>query len=115
MKTIIITMILGVFMTTASFSQTKSGTDNFEVRVDGMGCAFCAKGLEMRFQELKQIEDIKIDLESGTLTFSYPATALLTSDDVVKQVHSAGYTPVSVNVERFNGKVELVTDIPELE
>lgn len=101
MKSIIITLFLAL-ITTAGHAQT----DKFEVRVNGLGCPYCASGLEDSFKELDGISDIKIDIVEGILSFSYPADAKLSLEKVDKQVEKAGYTPKSSKVTRANGKVE---------
>jgi len=94
-------MIMGVF----SISAQKS-YDQFEVQVDGLGCPFCAYGLEKKFKELKGIKDVKIDIETGDFTFIYPSEKTLTLEDVKKQVEKAGYTPITSKVTRASGAIE---------
>jgi copper chaperone CopZ len=81
-------------------------TDEFLVRVDGLGCPFCAYGLEKKFKELKGMEKPKIDMETGNFTFLFPTERKLTIEQVEKQVVAAGYTPVSVQITRADGTVE---------
>ena len=77
------------------------------VQVDGLGCPFCAYGLEKKFKEFKGIKDVKIDIETGDFSFNYPAEKALTLEAVEKQVEKAGYTPITAKVERADGKVEI--------
>ena len=84
--------------------------DKFVVQVDGLGCSFCAFGLDKRMKELKGIKKMKIDMEKGVMTFAYPTAKRLTKADVKQQVKKAGYTPVSVNVTRADGSVELLAE-----
>lgn len=101
MKSLFVTVIIALFTTV---SQAQS--DKFEVRVNGLGCPYCASGLEDSFKEFDDISDIKIDIVEGILTFSYPAEAKLNLEKVEKQVEKSGYTAVSSKVTRANGKVE---------
>lgn len=108
MKSIII-IFLSLFLIGATNHTTTAQskkTDQFKVQVDGLGCPYCAFGLEKKFKELKGIKNMKIDIETGMLTFNYPATKSLNIEDVQQQVDKAGYTPVSVSIERANGKKE---------
>lgn len=103
-KTIIGTLVIGMM---ALFNvQAQNGMDQFMVQVDGLGCPFCAYGLEKKFKEFKGIKDVKIDIETGDFSFSYPAEKALTLADVQKQVEKAGYTPITSKIVRANGKVE---------
>lgn len=89
-----------------AFGQAETALDAFSVKVDGLGCPFCAFGLEKKFKELEGISDIKIEMETGMLTFNYPTEQVLTIDRVEEQVEAAGYTPVTANVTRSYGGIE---------
>ncbi|GAA0873119.1 hypothetical protein GCM10009117_22660 [Gangjinia marincola] len=80
--------------------------DQFMVQVDGLGCPFCAYGLEKKFKEFKGIKDVKIDIETGDFSFSYPSEKALTLEAVEQQVIKAGYTPMSGKVTRADGSVQ---------
>lgn len=108
MKKIILTLVIGL-MTVIGASAQKS-MDHFMVQVDGLGCPFCAYGLEKKFKEFKGIKDVKIDIETGDFSFNYPAEKDLTMVAVVEQVEKAGYTPVTSKIERADGSVETSED-----
>ena len=103
-KTIIVTFVIGI-MTMFSANAQKS-MDKFMVQVDGLGCPFCAYGLEKKFKEFKGIKDVKIDIETGDFSFSYPSEKMLSMADVEQQVEKAGYTPITSRIERADGKIE---------
>jgi len=103
-KTIIMTLVIG--MMTMISATAQNNMDQFQVQVDGLGCPFCAYGLEKKFNELKGIKQVKIDIETGNFTFAYPADKALTMEAVLSQVEKAGYTPVTAKITRANGKVE---------
>lgn len=107
MKNIIL-IIVSIFLfgiTTNGTAQSKN-MDNFTVQVDGLGCPFCAYGLEKKFKELKGIKEVKIEMETGIMDFEYPADKQLSIAQVEQQVEKAGYTPVRVAITRADGKVE---------
>lgn len=98
-----------------SFAQTKT-MDQFTVKVHGLGCPFCAYGLEKKFKELKGIKKLKIEFETGTMTFKYPADKKMSTEQVAEQVDKAAYTATDVMIERADGKVEKKTfEVPEEE
>lgn len=103
-KSIIVTLVIGIM--TMFNVKAQNGMDQFSIQVDGLGCPFCAYGLEKKFKEFKGIKDVKIDIETGDFSFSYPAEKALSLTDVQKQVEKAGYTPITAKIERSNGKVE---------
>ncbi len=103
-KNIILTFLIGVI--TIFTVNAQDGTDKFTVQIDGLGCPFCAYGLEKKFKEFKGIKKVKIDIETGLFTFIYPTAKKLSIERVKKQVQAAGYTPVTTKIERSNGLIE---------
>ncbi|MGB3586908.1 MAG: heavy-metal-associated domain-containing protein [Tunicatimonas sp.] len=105
MKNLII-FILAIFAFAPLANAQSNQRDNYTVRVDGLGCPFCAYGLEKKFKDFKGIKDVKIAMETGVFTFSYPADKPLSIERVEKQVELAGYTPVSTEITRVDGSLE---------
>ena len=103
-KTILVTLVIG--MMTVFGANAQKAMDKIMVQVDGLGCPFCAYGLEKKFKEFKGIKNVKIDIETGDFSFAYPAEKQLTLEAVEKQVEKAGYTPITTKIERTDGKVE---------
>lgn len=103
-RTIIITLVVGIM--TVFTANAQKEMDQFMVQVDGLGCPFCAYGLEKKFKEFKGIKKVKIDIETGDFSFSYPAEKKLSMEAVEQQVEKAGYTPITSKVIRANGTVE---------
>ena len=101
MKTIII-LAFNFFLAFTAIAQY----DQFTVRVDGLGCAFCAAGIENQFSGVEDIKNIEIDLRNGILTYKVPSSQEMTSEEVVRLVDEAGYTAISVDVIRGDGTEE---------
>lgn len=98
MKTFIITLALILGTTFAAWAQ-----DQITVKVDGLGCPFCAYGLEKKFKDFKAIDQIKIKMETGIFTFSYPASEKIKIQAIQAKVIEAGYTPTRVLIKREDG------------
>lgn len=103
-KTIVVTWVIG--MMTVFGANAQKGMDKFMVQVDGLGCPFCAYGLEKKFKEFKGIKDVNIDIETGDFSFAYPTEKALTLAAVQQQVEKAGYTPITAKIVRADGKIE---------
>ncbi len=99
--TIIVTLLFGILAL-----QAQKSMDSFEVQVDGLGCPFCAYGLEKKFKEFKGIKKVAIDIETGDFSFQYPAERTLAMSAVIAQVKKAGYTPNEAKIIRANGATE---------
>ncbi len=107
MKNIILIISLFTsFLFSNSINAQSKDMDNFTVRVDGLGCPFCAYGLEKKFKELKGIKKVTIDMETGIMNFKFPTADVLSIETIEEQVEKAGYTPVSVKITRADGKEE---------
>jgi periplasmic mercuric ion binding protein len=101
MKKIIV--LIAIFF--AAF-KLNAQTDAFSVRVEGLGCPFCAYGLEKKFKDVKGIKDIKINIKTGVMTYNVPEKNNMPLSDVDVRVSKAGYTAKEMSVKRANGKVE---------
>ena len=73
--------------------------------VDGLGCPFCAYGLEKKFKEFKGVKGVRIDMETGQFDFTFPADRPLSIEEVENQVDAAGYTAVNTTIKRADGTV----------
>ena len=107
MKTKIIYILFLGFLSISTVHAQKE-RDNFEIQVDGLGCPFCAYGLEKKFKEFKGIKNVKINIETGDFTFTYPTEKKLTLIQIEEKVRKAGYTPITLKIIRSNGEVETV-------
>jgi len=105
-----IVLIVVAILMAVPVLQAQKNYDQFEVQVDGLGCPFCAYGLEKKFKEFKGIKKVKIDIETGDFSFAYPSEKALTIQEVKQQVKKAGYTPMSGRITRFDGTVEEMKD-----
>lgn len=102
MKTYIAFILALLFGFQTAFSQK----DKFTVKVDGLGCPFCAYGLEKKFKDVDGIAKIAIDIETGVLTYETPAEQAMTLAQVEERVQAAGYTLKHAQVVRSTGTTE---------
>ena len=107
---IILSILLGLNANSLK-AQTKKDVDLFEVTVAGLGCPFCAYGLEKKLKEFKGVKKLKIDMETGDVSFTYPAAKALALTDVESKVDFAGYTAMSTKVTRYNGQIEETAEV----
>ena len=104
MKKIIVILFLGIL--TGYTVNAQKEMDKFQIQVDGLGCPFCAYGLEKKFKEFKGIKNIKIDIETGDFSFTYPTEKALGIKAIIAKVKKAGYTQNTDKIIRANGKIE---------
>lgn len=88
-----------------SFSQT----DAVAVTVEGLGCPYCAAGLEKKLSKIQGIKDIGIELKTGVASFTVPASLKIDETAVRQKVEDAGYTAKAVTILRNKG----IADLPK--
>jgi len=94
----------------------ETNVDKITVQVDGLGCPFCAYGLEKKMLEMDGVKKFRIEMESGLTSFTYPTEKKLSLEEVKAQVDKAGYTPMDLKIERANGTIEHLTfETPEID
>ncbi len=64
----------------------------YQLRVDGLACPFCAYGIEKELKRTDGVESIRIDLNAGTVTVTMAEGATLTEARAGRIVKDAGFT-----------------------
>lgn len=105
MKKIISFVLISLFGLTTLLAQKQ--LEQYQIQVDGLGCPFCAYGLEKKFKEFKGIKNVSIKIETGDFSFQYSSKNPLSMAQVVNQVKKAGYTPKEATIIRADGKKEV--------
>jgi copper chaperone CopZ len=86
MKVKLLTLIIGLGLTTIGFAETIRTT------VNGMVCAFCATGIEKTFRKQLEVESVKVDLPSKQVTIKTKPGKTLGDAKVKEIVTYSGYT-----------------------
>lgn len=101
-KIIALTLVLFLFFIPGLFAQTKQ----VNVKVDGLSCPFCAYGLEKKIKKIDGIENLKIDVEKGMMTFTVAKEKTVSEDEIKKKVKDAGFTPREITYTEIPEKKE---------
>lgn len=64
----------------------------YELRVDGMACAFCAYGIEKKFTKMDGVEGVDINLQKGLVQVKTRADKTFTKDELKTLIHDSGFT-----------------------
>jgi mercuric ion binding protein len=96
--------ILFFIISMISLTSVQAQTDKVFALVDGLGCPFCANGLERTFRDLKEKRQFAINLETSAMTFTMPPESKISVEDIISRVDKAGYTVTSIRIERANGQ-----------
>ena len=64
----------------------------YQLRVDGLACPFCAYGIEKELKRTEGVESLEIDINAGTVTVTMAEGAAMTEDQASRIVADAGFT-----------------------
>jgi copper chaperone len=87
-KRIVLMMIVGLI---GSASALADGTQ-YQMRVDGLACPYCAYGVEKNLKKIDGVEKIEVDLNNGLVTVDVASGVTLTDAQMAKLFTDAGFT-----------------------
>ena len=67
------------------------------VKVQGMVCDFCARGLEKSFGKKKEVKDIDVNLNERRVTIHMEPGADLSDDEITNIIESNGISTVDID------------------
>ncbi len=90
-KTIVISIFSAMVMFSSLQTSFAAGT-NYNIRVDGLACPFCAYGIEKKFKKIDGISNIKIDLDKGLVSVDAKEGVELKEDKMKTLFNDSGFT-----------------------
>jgi mercuric ion binding protein len=88
MKKWILAMAMALIWNAAAFA---AGTQ-YELRVDGLACPYCAYGIEKKLKKTDGVETIDIDINNGVVKVNVAEGVTLTGAQMAKLINDAGFT-----------------------
>ena len=88
MKKLIAMLILTFAWNAAALA---AGTQ-YQMRVDGLACPYCAYGIEKKLKKIKGVDKIDVDLNKGLVTVNVGDGVTLTETQMTKLFKDAGFT-----------------------
>lgn len=88
MRKLILLMIITLFWNATLFAV---GTQ-YNLRVDGLSCPFCAYGIEKKLIRTEGVESVTFDLEKGLVIVKVEEGVILTEGQLKLLVDDAGFT-----------------------
>lgn len=70
------------------------------ITVNGLVCAFCAKGIEKKFKGLEEISNVDVDLDNKLVTVAFKPGKTILDDKLKELIADAGYNVVSIEREK---------------
>ena len=99
MKKLIAPMIAALIWSAAAVAD---GTQ-YQMRVDGLACPYCAYGIEKNLRKIDGVERIDVDLNNGLVTVEVAAGVTLTDAQMAKLFTDAGFTFRSMVIVALDG------------
>ncbi len=76
----------------------------YALQVDGLGCPFCAYGIEKKLSNLQGVNNVKVDIKNAQVIINMNDDAVLSEPQVQKAVMDAGFTLRSFSLQQENEK-----------
>jgi copper chaperone CopZ len=80
--------LLAAMLSTAAFA----GGNQYTLGVDGLGCPFCAYGIEKQLSAIEGVESIETDIKSGQVVVTLVEGKSLREEVARQAVKDAGFT-----------------------
>ncbi len=71
---------------------TFAAQTQYQLRVDGLACPFCAYGIEKELKRTDGVLSLDIDINAGTVTVTMADGAAMTEEKAQQIVKDAGFT-----------------------
>ena len=78
-------------------SMTLAAGTQYDLRVDGLSCPFCAYGIEKKLKKTEGVESVDIDLHRGLVIVKTREGVKLTEAQMKRLVKDAGFTLISLS------------------
>lgn len=89
-----------------NFGEKEANKNSVKViKVHGMVCAFCTNSIEKKFKKQKNVESVKVDLESKTVTLTLKHQGM-PDKEIKKLIKTSGFKSVSIeNKKQVQNKI----------
>lgn len=92
MRTLLFTLLLAMAWPTV----TLAADTQYEIRVDGLACPYCAYGIEKKFMQRGGIKQFDMDFEKGVVKVTLKDGVEMTELQLKQLFDEAGFTYRSV-------------------
>jgi len=91
-------MLISIMVLLWSTPLLAAGTQ-YNLRVDGLACPFCAYGIEKKLIKSDGVESVTFDLEKGLVQVKAKEGVILTEEKLKQLINDAGFTLRSMSEE----------------
>lgn len=83
------------FLLMVMMSNVFSST-GLEIKVKGMVCSFCTTGIEKKFKEQSEVENVVVDMDKSLVTVALKSDQSLSDDKIKELIESAGFNVAEI-------------------
>ncbi len=94
----IITIIFIIAALAGSGFSFAAGTQ-YQLRVDGLACPFCAYGIDKKFIQTEGVESVDIDIKNGLVIVNTVESKIFSEDELKTIIDDTGFTMKSMSVK----------------
>lgn len=80
----------------------------YNLQVDGLGCPFCAYGIEKQLSAIKGVDSVVVDIMKGLVNVTMRQDTHLDKEQARQAVTDAGFTLRSFKQSKINNSYESV-------
>lgn len=94
MRKLVIATIFATGLATPAIAET------IHVGVNGLVCAFCAKGIETSFKKHAAVDTVHVDFDEKLVTLTTKANKKLDDATITQVITDAGYTTTNIHHQK---------------
>lgn len=92
MKIHVLALSLSLLLALVSLTAVQAAGMQYDMRVDGLACPFCAYGIEKKLLNTPGVKSIDINIEKGIVIVKTKPDITFTDEQMKKLFHDAGFT-----------------------
>ncbi len=102
MKTLVAAIALS--LSAVSAAQTGSAPSTIKAEVNGMVCAFCAQGMEVKIKAMPQAKEVLVNLDKRVVAVELKPGQTVTHDKIKQTIADSGYDVVKIETVALSVK-----------
>ncbi len=106
MKTVRIIVINLILLLVAPIVQAKETI--YTIQVDGLGCPFCAYGIEKQLSAIEGVDSVVVDISKGLVNVTMQKDTRLDKEQARQAVTDAGFTLRAFKQSKIDNSDETV-------
>jgi copper chaperone CopZ len=78
------------------FSASAFAAELVEVKVNGMVCSFCVRGIKKTFSEIQSVQNVNVDLDKHLVSIEVKDTGEISDEEIRSSLTKSGYEVLEI-------------------